>query len=109
MSSTVELLAARVEEMEKQMSTVMSNIEIEKPKKKVKKEKSEEPKKTRRLSGYQVYAKEMRTSAKEVLEKSGNETPKPTEVFSQVAKLWRELSKEDKDTWINKAKAINSG
>ena len=109
MSTTIEMLVARVEELEKQMSQVMAKTGLEKPKKeKPKKDKSDEPKKKRGVSGYLVYAKEMRPTAKDKLLENGNETPKPTEVLTQVAKMWRELSEEDKSEWNDKAKAINS-
>ena len=109
MSMTLEMVAARVAELEKQMSEVMSKMDIDKPKKKEKKEKSEEPKKKRGVSGYLVFAKEMRGSAKDKLVEDGNETPKPTEVLTQVAKMWRDLDDEAKEEWNTKAKEINSG
>ena len=86
-------------------------MELVKPTKakKEKKVKSEEPKKKRGVSGYLVFAKEMRPEAKQALVDGGNETPKPTEVLTQVAKQWRELSEEEKGEWNEKAKAINSG
>ena len=97
MSTTVEMLVTRVEALEKQMTAVLSKMEIEKPKKK------------RGVSGYLVYAKEMRQSAKESLVENGNETPKPTEVLTQVAKMWRELSEVEKNEWNEKAKQLNPG
>ena len=77
--------------------------------KKEKKVKSEEPKKKRGVSGYLVFAKETRQEAKQALIDGGNETPKPTEVLTQVAKQWRDLGDEAKGDWNEKAKAINSG
>ena len=109
MSMTLEMVAARVAELEKQMSEVMSKMDMTKAKKKSKKDKSEEPKKKRGVSGYLVFAKEMRESAKEALVEDGNETPKPTEVLTRVAKLWRDLDDEAKEEWNTKAKEINSG
>ena len=109
---TLEMVAARVAILEKQMADLMSE---EKPKKETKKEKKEakvktdEPKKKRGVSGYLVFAKEMRETAKENLVKAGNETAKPTEVLTEVAKMWRELDDEGKEEWNDKAKAINSG
>ena len=111
MSTTLEQLVARVAELEKQMSEMTCKTEAEKPKSKSnkpKKEKSSEPKKKRGVSGYLVFAKEMRQTAKETLVDDGIETPKPTEVLTMVAKMWRELSDEEKEVWNDKAKAINS-
>jgi len=102
MSTTLE---SRVALLEAQLA------ELTKPTKakKEKKEKSEEPKKKRGTSGYLVFAKETRPEAKQLLIDGGNETPKPTEVLTQVAKQWRELGDEEKGEWNEKAKAINSG
>ena len=102
MSTTLE---SRVALLEAQLA------ELTKPTKakKEKKEKSEEPKKKRGTSGYLVFAKETRPEAKKLLMDGGNETPKPTEVLTQVAKQWRELGDDAKGEWNEKAKAINSG
>ena len=112
MSTTLEQLVARVAELEKQMSEMTCKTETEKPSsksKKPKKEKSSEPKKKRGVSGYLVFAKEMRQSARDTLVEDGIETPKPTEVLTMVAKMWRELSDKEKEVWNDKAKTINSG
>lgn len=112
MSMTLEMVAARVAILEKQMADLMSE---EKPKKETKKEKKEakvktdEPKKKRGVSGYLVFAKEMRETAKEKLTKAGNEGAKPTEVLTEVAKMWRDLDEEGKEEWNNKAKTLNAG
>ena len=113
---TLEIVAGRIAELEKQMTAVLAKLDektevtasVTKPKKE-KKEKSDEPNKKRGVSGYLVYAKEMRQSAKESLVENGNETPKPTEVLTQVAKMWRELDDEEREEWNAKAKTINLG
>jgi len=111
MSTTLELVAARVALLEAQLAEVMELVKPtkEKKEKKEKNEKSEEPKKKRGVSGYLMFAKEMRPEAKQLLIDCGNETPKPTEVLTLVAKQWRELGDEEKGEWNEKAKAINSG
>ena len=115
--STVEQLIVRIEVLEKQMESVMLKLDVEKEEKKPKKEKAEkkekkekkdEPKKKRGVSGYLVFAKEMRATAKDSLVENGNETPKPTEVLTEVAKMWRELSEDEKSVWNEKAKEQNS-
>ena len=106
MSTTLEQVAARVALLEAQMAEMMTKQEVDKPKKE-KKEKSEEPKKKRGVSGYLVFAKETRASSKQALIDGGNETPKPTEVLTQVAKQWRELGDEAKGEWNEKAKATS--
>ena len=102
MSTTLE---SRVALLEAQLAELTKPTQA----KKEKKEKSEEPKKKRGTSGYLVFAKETRPEAKQLLMDGGNETPKPTEVLTQVAKQWRELGDEEKGEWNEKAKAINSG
>lgn len=109
MSMTIELLAARVEVLEKQMADMMSEEKPKKETKKEKKEKTDEPKKKRGVSGYLVFAKEMRETAKEKLVNGGNESVKPTEVLTEVAKMWRDLDDEARQEWNDKAKSINSG
>ena len=111
MSTSLDLIVARVTQLESQMADVMAKLEIEKPKKEKKEKKKalDEPKKKRGVSGYLVFTKEMRQTAKDALVKNGIETSKPTEVLTELAKMWRELSEEDKLTWNEKAKTINSG
>ena len=58
---------------------------------------------------YGTATRETGTKEMQALIDGGNETPKPTEVLTQVAKQWRELSDEEKGEWNEKAKAINSG
>ena len=125
--STVEQLIVRIEVLEKQMESVLLKLDVEKEDKKPKKEntekkektgkkektekkeKKDDPKKKRGVSGYLVFAKEMRETAKDKLADEGNATPKPTEVLTQVAKMWRNLSDEEKEPWNDKAKEQNAG
>ena len=120
-STTIEMLVERIANLEQQMSQLIAAQpaqsaqpdEKAKKAKKVKKEKPEpeestQPKKKRGVSGYLVFAKENRPDAKQALIDEGNETPKPTEILTQVAKMWRQLDDTDKEEWNEKAKAINS-
>tara|TARA_B100001121_G_C18610962_1_gene584375 strand:+ start:565 stop:924 length:360 start_codon:yes stop_codon:yes gene_type:complete len=112
---TLEIVSQRIEMLEKQMAAVMAKME-EKPKqekkeKKEKKPKAEKPKaekKKRGTTGYLVYASEMRPEVKEALIKAGNESPKPTEVITEVAKRWKALSEEEQEVFNEKAKAKNA-
>lgn len=117
--STIEQLIVRIEVLEKQLETVMLKLDVEKPekaakekkakdKKEEKAKKTDEPKKKRGVSGYLVFAKETRPAAKDSLVENGNETPKPTEVLTEVARMWRELSDDEKAVWNEKAKEQNS-
>ena len=109
---TLEIVSQRIEMLEKQMAAVMAKME-EKPKreKKEKKPKEEKPKaekKKRGTTGYLVYASEMRPEVKEALIEAGNEKPKPTEVITEVAKRWKELSEEEQEVYNEKAKVKNA-
>ena len=66
------------------------------------------PKKKRGTTGYLMFAKETRPDAKATLINDGNETPKPTEVVTEIAKRWKALTDEDRDVWNVKAKETNS-
>ena len=104
---TLEIVANRIAELEKQMTAVMAKLEEkdEKPKK-AKKEKSPkkekadgEPKKKRGLTGYLLFAKEKRPEVKADLGEA-----KPTEVVTEVAKRWKALTEEERATWNERAK-----
>ena len=110
MSMTLEIVANRIAELEKQMTAVLAKLEEkvekeEKPKK-AKKEKSPkkekadgEPKKKRGLTGYLLFAKEKRPEVKEELGEV-----KPTEVVTEVAKRWKALTEEERTAWNERAK-----
>jgi len=104
---TLEIVANRIAELEKQMTAVMAKLEEmdEKPKK-VKKEKSPkkekadgEPKKKRGLTGYLLFSKEKRPDVKAELGEV-----KPTEVVTEVAKRWKALTDEERTAWNERAK-----
>ena len=102
MSTTIELLEARIVELEKQLGVV--NAKKDEDDVKIKKKK-------RGVSGYLVFAKEMRETAKEEVAMwlPSYATPKPREVLTQVAKMWRDLSDGEKKPWNDKAKEENAG
>ena len=107
MSMTLEIVAGRIAELEKQMSAVLAKLEEkadEKPKKEKKekspkKEKEEKPKKKRGLTGYLLFSKENRAAVKEELGEV-----KPTEVVTEVAKRWKALTDEERGEWNTRAK-----
>ena len=108
---TLEIVANRIAELEKQMAVVMAKLEeatTEKPTK-AKKEKSPkkekvdgEPKKKRGMTGYLLFSKEKRPEVKEEL---GD--VKPTEVVTEVAKRWKALTDEERAQWNQTAKDAN--
>ena len=112
MSMTLEIVANRIAELEKQMSAVMAKLEeatTEKPKKakkekspkKEKPEKEDKPKKKRGMTGYLLFSKEKRPEVKEEL---GD--VKPTEVVTEVAKRWKALTDEERGEWTERGKKI---
>ena len=115
MSTTLEMLTQRVEVLEKQLSLLLeknsddSDTKKEKKPKKTKKIKDdssddEKPKK-KRVSGYILFSNATRDEVRDKLT-NGDEKPKNTDIMKELARLWKELSDEDKEPWNNKAKEI---
>ena len=108
MSMTLELVAQRVEVLEKQMAMLLADKTTDdKPKKKPKKEKKadsddDKPKK-KRTSGYILYSNANRDEVKEALTVDG-EKPKNPDIMRKLAKNWKALSEEEQDIWKTKAK-----
>jgi len=105
---TLELVAQRVEVLEKQMAMLLADKTTDdKPKKKPKKEKKadsddDKPKK-KRTSGYILYSNANRDEVKEALTVDG-EKPKNPDIMRELAKNWKALSEEEQDIWKTKAK-----
>ena len=113
MSMTLELVAQRVEVLEKQMAMLLADktadVSDDKPKKKAKKEKKpdsddDKPKK-KRTSGYILYSNANRDEVKEALMVDG-EKPKNPDIMRELAKNWKALSEEEQEVWKAKAKEI---
>jgi len=112
---TLELVAARIAVLEEKMNLVIKVIDIdekmskketkEKKAKKTKKDDSDDEKpKTKRVSGYILYSNANRAEVKEKLAEDSEEKPKNTEVMKELARMWKELSDDEKEVWNNKAK-----
>ena len=115
MSMTLESVAQRIALLEEQMTLVMEKVGIEAPTQSTKKGKKAakavkavkadgEPKKKRSPTGYLMFASAMRPEAKASLIEDGNESPKPTEVITEVAKRWKALDDEEREKWNAKAR-----
>jgi len=113
MSMTIEILAQKVELLEKQITMMMTNkttdVSDDKPKKKPKKEKKadsddDKPKK-KRISGYILYSNTTRDEVKDALTLDG-EKPKNPDIMRELAKNWKALSEEEQEVWKNKAKDL---
>ena len=115
MSTTLEILTQRVEVLEKQLSLLLGNnsddsdTKKEKKPKKTKKTKDdssddEKPKK-KRVSGYILFSNATRDEVRDKLTQ-GDEKPKNTDIVKELARMWRDLTDEDKDPWNLKAKEL---
>ena len=116
MAMTIEILSQRVESLEKQLALVLENNtnNVDKPKKQNKSKKTkddssdDEKPKTKRVSGYILFSNATRDEVRDSLGKklSDDEKPKNTDIVKELARLWKELSDEDKEPWNIKAKEL---
>ena len=111
---TLELVAQRVEVLEKQMAMLLAesavDITDDKPNKKSKKDKKnkteeEDKPKKKRVSGYILYSNSTRDEVKEALTVDG-EKPKNPDIMRELAKNWKNLTAEEQEAWNNKAKEL---
>jgi|TARA_B100001741_G_C16539115_1_gene593445 hypothetical protein len=113
MSTTLELVAARIAILEEKMNLVIKVVDIDdkntsKKSKKAKKDNSdvEAKSKTKRVSGYILYSNANRTEVKEKLAENSQEKPKNTDVMKELARMWKELADDEKEVWNGKAKQL---
>ena len=111
MSMTLEIVAARVEALELQMSKLIeqqSDTKPDKKAKKVKKDESDDDKpKKKRTSGYIIFSNATRDDVKTQITQ-GDEKPKNTDVMKELARQWKALSDEERDQWNEKATEIRN-
>ena len=112
MSMSVEILTQRVETLEKQLALLTgNNNEPEKSSKQKKSKKAkddssdDEKPKTKRVSGYILFSNATRDEVRDSLSKN-DEKPKNTDIMKELARMWKELSDEDKEPWNAKAKEL---
>tara|TARA_B100001741_G_C16069636_1_gene376971 strand:- start:139 stop:516 length:378 start_codon:yes stop_codon:yes gene_type:complete len=113
--SSVEILAQRVELLEKQLADMLKNNNTDtkdkqtQTSKKQKTSKKDSPKKERVKSttGYIQYSNAHRDEVKELLASETDEKPKNTDIMRQLASNWKQLSVDDKAVWNEKAKELN--
>ena len=127
MSTTIDMLAMRVETLEKQLALILKDQvktkkepkepkEAKEPKKETKKTKKstedpssdeeEKPKKKRGTNGYILFSNANRDDVKAQLQ-VGDEKPKNTEIMKQLAQMWQTISADEKAVWTAKAKEAN--
>ena len=130
MSTTIDMLVARVETLEKQLAMLLKDQVVDDKKskkskdtdevvkvketKKSKKSKDEpssededKPKKKRGPNGYILFSNANRDEVKEKLH-VGDEKPKNTEVMKELAQMWQTLDATEKADWNAKAKETNA-
>ena len=127
--STIQMLEARVETLEKQLAMLLKDqvVDVKKSKKskdtdevvvkepkKSKKSKDEpssededKPKKKRGTNGYILFSNANRDEVKEKLH-VGDEKPKNTDVMKELAQMWQGLDANEKAVWTDKAKENNA-
>ena len=122
MTMTLELVAQRVEVLEKQMAALLADNSTkiddkpknktkkddkeDKPKKKTKKEDKEDKPKKKRVSGYLLFSKVNRDDVKQEL--FGDEKPKNSEIMVELGKRWKALDDEEREEWNTQAKQAAS-
>ena len=113
MSITIDILAQKLDILEKQMAMLLADkttdVSDDKHKKKPKKEKKVEsdddkPKK-KRTSGYILYSNSTRDEVKDALTVDG-EKPKNPDIMRELAKNWKALEDDEKIMWNDKAKQL---
>ena len=130
MSTTIEMLVARVETLEKQLAMLLKDqvvdskkskkskdtdevVKVKEPKKSKKSkdepssEDEDKPKKKRGTNGYILFSNANRDEVKEKL-LVGDEKPKNTEVMKALAQMWQDLDATEKAEWTAKAKETNA-
>ena len=109
---TLEIVAQRVETLEKQMALLLAkNASDEAPKKEKKSKKDkkadsdDDKPKTKRTSGYILYSNAHRDEVKEELN-DGETKAKNPDIMRKLAENWNALGDEGKAEWNAKAKEI---
>lgn len=110
MSMTLEIVAQRVEVLEKQMAELLAdNKKSEKKAKKQKKSNDShdnEPKKKKGPSGYLLYSNVIRKDVTEKLAEESDEKPKGPVIMKKLGAMWKALSDDERDAWNEKAKEL---
>ena len=99
MSMALEIVGARIEELERQMERVLELVEEKEGKGKGAKKPKAEKAKRRGTTGYILYSKTNRADVKAEMEGA-----KPTEVVTELAKRWKGLSEPEREEWNTRAK-----
>ena len=110
-SITIDMLAMRLDMLDKQIALIESRENEPKAKTNGKSKKEENKLKTKRVpSGYNLFSKANRDAAKELIIKENEleegEKPKNQEVMAKMGSMWRDLSEEEKNEWKDKSNSL---
>ena len=110
---TLDALIVRVNELEQQISLLLSAKAVDvSDKKKEKKEKKEkkvadpDKPKQKRTSGYILYSNASRDDVKDSLGGVEGEKPKNTDIMKKLAENWKQLDDDERAKWNDKAKEL---
>tara|TARA_X000000368_G_C22890254_1_gene649325 strand:+ start:318 stop:878 length:561 start_codon:yes stop_codon:yes gene_type:complete len=114
MTTTIDLLAQRVEILEKQIAALMAHNTTHSDKKSKKHNKSSksdtspDPPKKKQISGYILFGKAERDNVKALLEDQAlpDTKVKSTDVMKRLGQLWKNLPDADRHEWNAKAKQL---
>ena len=90
---TIEILAERIQTLEKQIAMLTKS-----PKVKTQKVKGS------RMSGYILYSKDSREKVVAELSAKSDEKPKSSDIMKELGSRWKALGDDEKETWNTKAK-----
>ena len=120
MTLTLMEVAARVDALETQMALLLKDKDNkddkdDKPKKEKKQKKNkkedkssddDEPKKKKRVTGYNLFVKTFRAEAFNALSNDSDDKPKGTDVMKKLGAMWKDLDDAERTDWNNKANAL---
>jgi len=93
MTMTIEILAERIQALEKQIAMLTKSGKVKSPKVK-----------GSRMSGYILYSKDARDKVVADLSAKSDEKVKSSEIMKELGARWKALGDDDKETWNTKAK-----
>lgn len=93
----IETLTKRLDALEQQIA-LLSNTET---KTSLKTPKADKPKK--KPSGYNLFCKEMRNTAKTALQNDSTGEFKPTDIMKRLGSMWKDLTDDQRLEWNSKA------
>ena len=108
-----DLMKQEIDQLKEQLADIIADKKKTQKKEKKDKKKSkdtddDEPKKKKGPTGYLLYSKAIRPEAVEKLSEESDDKPKPTDVTKKIGAMWKSLSDDERDAWIEKAKELKT-